>query len=440
MVQAIDPNYSVDWYRTPVPREVLEELNRRSDLKGFIQAGGHLALIVTTGVLAWLAYQRFGWIGLLPALFLHGIASSFCINAVHELVHGTVFQTKALNEVFATLFAFPGWINHHAFWASHAEHHKFTLHDPHDQEVVVPMEVTLRDFLRALTINLGSGKWHIGHAFRLARGRIVSEWGMHLYGNQERRFRIFNWARVLVVGHAAIAAVSLYHGQWLIPVLTSLTPLYTGGLQFLLNQTQHVGLQDHVSDFRLNARTFHTNRLFRFLFWNMNYHIEHHMYAGVPCYNLPKLHEAVRHELPYTFRGLKEVWFHIIAVLYRQKEEPGYVYVPLIPGIGRPASAQPPQVALPDPTVLGPLAAEAGSGEVADPGAPDGDYKVWECSVCGFIYDERLGLPEEGLAPGTRWADIPEDWRCPDCGVAKADFTMVEVKAPPASMAFPVAG
>ena len=47
--------------------------------------------------------------------------------------------------------------------------------------------------------------------------------------------------------------------------------------------------------------------------------------------------------------------------------------------------------------------------------------------VCGFIYDEELGLPEEGIAPGTRWDEIPEDWSCPECGVSKEDFEMIEL-------------
>ncbi len=55
------------------------------------------------------------------------------------------------------------------------------------------------------------------------------------------------------------------------------------------------------------------------------------------------------------------------------------------------------------------------------------DYKLFRCLQCGFEYDEALGRPEDGIAPGTRWADIPEDWSCPDCGAAKADFEMVEV-------------
>lgn len=51
----------------------------------------------------------------------------------------------------------------------------------------------------------------------------------------------------------------------------------------------------------------------------------------------------------------------------------------------------------------------------------------WQCVVCGLIYDEALGWPEEGIPAGTRWADVPADWICPDCGVSKADFEMQKV-------------
>ncbi|MEJ6517262.1 MAG: rubredoxin [Pseudomonadales bacterium] len=53
--------------------------------------------------------------------------------------------------------------------------------------------------------------------------------------------------------------------------------------------------------------------------------------------------------------------------------------------------------------------------------------KKWQCIVCGFIYDEEEGLPDEGIAAGTAWNDIPEDWVCPECGVSKEDFEMVEM-------------
>jgi rubredoxin len=54
------------------------------------------------------------------------------------------------------------------------------------------------------------------------------------------------------------------------------------------------------------------------------------------------------------------------------------------------------------------------------------DFKQWVCVICGWIYDEAAGLPEEGIAPGTRWADVPADWRCPLCDVGKEDFALVE--------------
>jgi len=50
----------------------------------------------------------------------------------------------------------------------------------------------------------------------------------------------------------------------------------------------------------------------------------------------------------------------------------------------------------------------------------------WQCVVCDFTYDEHKGLPEDGIAPGTRFEDIPEDWSCPDCGVTKQDFVLVD--------------
>ncbi len=55
------------------------------------------------------------------------------------------------------------------------------------------------------------------------------------------------------------------------------------------------------------------------------------------------------------------------------------------------------------------------------------EYKQWQCQVCAFIYDEEEGWPEDNIAPGTRWEDVPSDWVCPDCGVTKSDFSMVEI-------------
>ena len=75
-------------------------------------------------------------------------------------------------------------------------------------------------------------------------------------------------------------------------------------------------------------------------------------------------------------------------------------------------------------------------------------WKQFICKVCGLIYDERLGDIDSGLAAGTRFDDIPDDWACPICGVRKADFELHDpmavvarpASAPAAAIAAPRAG
>ena len=62
-----------------------------------------------------------------------------------------------------------------------------------------------------------------------------------------------------------------------------------------------------------------------------------------------------------------------------------------------------------------------------------GPWQKWECIVCGLIYDEALGWPDDGIPPGTRWEDVPEDWTCPDCGVGKSDFELLAETQPAAA-------
>ena len=52
--------------------------------------------------------------------------------------------------------------------------------------------------------------------------------------------------------------------------------------------------------------------------------------------------------------------------------------------------------------------------------------QVWQCAVCAYIYDESIGIPEDGIPTGTKWEDVPADWTCPECGVTKADFLLVD--------------
>lgn len=55
------------------------------------------------------------------------------------------------------------------------------------------------------------------------------------------------------------------------------------------------------------------------------------------------------------------------------------------------------------------------------------EYKTYMCIICGFVYDEMEGRPEDNIISGTRWENVPEDWRCPECGVGKEDFEMIEL-------------
>ncbi len=411
---------TIDWYRVPIDPQELTALNQRSDGKGMVQAGGYLAILIVTGVGAYLSWLWLPWYVTLAALFLHGTVRHFTINAVHELVHGTVFRTAWLNSFFVNIFSFLGWHNHRFFWGSHSEHHKFTLHPPDDLEVVLPATQTIRAFVKTAVIDPILLWQKIKEHSRIARGRFQGEWPEHLFPESDvtRRKQVSQWARVILIGHAAIAIVSLASGQWIIPIIVSLAPFIAGWLFFLCNNTQHTGLVDNVEDFRLCCRTIYLNPVVRFLYWQMNYHTEHHMYAAVPCYNLARLHRAVRHEMPPTLNGLLETWVQIGHIMTRQKHDPTYQYVQPLPGEKRTGA----------PAISTAAAKEkASTTTVGSNEQPRPTSRRWECSVCGFIYDEALGLPEEGIAPGTAWEDIPDDWCCPDCGVSKADFEMVEI-------------
>jgi fatty acid desaturase len=327
----------IAWYRSPVDRETLAQLNQRSDWKGLLQTLGHLGLLALTAAAAFYAAGQLPVVVLLLILFLHGTFYAFLLNGFHELCHKSVFKTKALNVFFLQLVSFLSWYNPVLFWASHQEHHKYTLHPPDDLEVVLPIQLTLKDFLKSAVVNPWDFYGRLKASLRLSFGRLEGEWENALFAAPEKselRRSLFNWARFHLLGHTLLTAVSLYFGLWLVPVLVTLAPFYGGWLLFLCNNTQHIGLQDNVPDFRLCTRTIYLNPFVRFLYWQMNYHTEHHMYAAVPCYNLAKLHAAIRDDLPHCPSGLVETWKEIIAILKKQQLDPTYQYVAELPGRG----------------------------------------------------------------------------------------------------------
>jgi fatty acid desaturase len=325
----------ISWYRTPLDRETLARLNAKSDARGFVQAAGYLGFMVLTGCLALYAVGRWPWWALI--VFLHGTLASFILNGVHELVHKSVFRTQLLNSLFVRVFAFLGWVNFEHFYASHMRHHQYTLHPPDDLEVVLPIRLMVKQFFQTGFLNMRGGYDVLKTAVRHARGKFEGEWENTLFpaDRPESGRPVIRWARTLLTGHALILGVSLYAGWWLLPVLTSLTPFYGSWLFFLCNNTQHIGLQDNVPDFRLCCRTFTVNPLVEFLYWHMNYHTEHHMYAAVPCYNLARLHRAIAHELPSCPRGLRATWKEIAAIQRIQSKQPGYQHIAQLPGTDR---------------------------------------------------------------------------------------------------------
>ncbi|MCE9615876.1 MAG: fatty acid desaturase [Lentisphaerae bacterium] len=329
----------VPWYRTPLAPEVMDHLHSRSDFLGALQTLTYLAMVLATGTSAFLALGHLPWYGVAGLVFLHGMCCSFMINAVHELGHRTVFKTNALNDVFVRLFAFIGWINFDVFRASHARHHRYTLHPPDDLEVTLPIKIMVKHFFQQGLINPRGLIYAVKDALRIARGKFAGPWELTFLPESEPELRRLpiRWARTMLAGHAAILlasvalALTVSPRFWLLPVLTSMAPFYGAWLFFLCNNTQHVGLQDKVNDFRLCCRTFTLNPVVRVLYWHMNFHTEHHMYPAVPCYRLATLHRLIKHELPPCPRGIVATWLEIAAILKRQKTDPTYQHIAPLP-------------------------------------------------------------------------------------------------------------
>jgi Na+-transporting NADH:ubiquinone oxidoreductase subunit F len=120
-----------------------------------------------------------------------------------------------------------------------------------------------------------------------------------------------------------MAASCLYFQTWF-PFIFILGPnLYGAWLMPIYGWTQHAGLAENVLDHRLNCRTIHMNFINRFLYWNMNYHLEHHMFPLVPYHQLPKLHELIKDDCPPPYRSLANAYREIIPTVLRQIKDPG---------------------------------------------------------------------------------------------------------------------
>lgn len=326
----------IDWYRTVLDKQQLSELTKRSDVKGFLRVIPQLLFSVLTGYFAYFCITHGPlWIAI-AACYMHATFFHFMglAGVGHELSHNTVFNTRYLNELFTKIFSFLTWNNIYFFRESHVRHHQFTVHHELDMEVILPIKIRKRDWVYALTLNIPKWIYVFHGTFRQSLGKIEGQWAEIILPESKvkERKKIIRWARTLIIGHSLFAAVFIYFNLWSLLLLVTFASFYAEWLNFLCGGTQHVGLQPDVSDFRLCCRTVKLNPVLRFFYYNMNFHLEHHMYAAVPCYNLPRLHRAIRYDLPTARPGLWAAWKEILAALKRQTKEPDYVLVPQLPG------------------------------------------------------------------------------------------------------------
>ena len=332
----------IKWYRCPIDPTVLRELSKPSDLQGFKMALGHLGLWLLTGLLSFYFAIEQLWLGFLLMIFLHGTVGTFFSAPHHELCHGTVFKTKRLNEIFLRIFSTLGLQNFHIYKMSHSYHHRFTLHPIADKEVVLPKTPSLKFLylLQLFTFNITGGFESRGlfptmrGLFRVAADRMeqpYNEWGTELYAEfPEERLKAVHWARYLIAVHLSFAVFAVLIGYPILILIVSLHPFIGNWLRYFVGAPMHCGLRSDVSDFRKCVRTITLDPISEFLYWHMNWHLEHHMFAAVPCYNLKKLYEAVAEDMPKP-RTLIGSWKEMLAVVKQQEADPAFEFDTPVP-------------------------------------------------------------------------------------------------------------
>jgi fatty acid desaturase len=342
----------INWYRCKVERAVMSDLMRKRNGRALAQVVPQLLLFAATGTLAYWAYSKVHWTNwtwavplLALALFVHGTIGSFCGGiACHELCHKTPFRTTALNGVFLKIYAFLSWFDPVGYRVSHVKHHQVTVHTEHDGEVVLPQGLSwygARFILMELTVNPMKLYLLVHNCVVAALGRVTgrdaffrAEWLRRIIPESDPALRREhrNWARVVLFGHLFLATVFIATGHWFLIVVVTFGCQYCDWLQLLCAAPQHIGLSSNVSDFRLCTRTYTCGRFVGFLYWNMQYHLEHHMFPSVPFYNLPRLRSVIEADLPPATHGLWATWKEILPIMKRQRVDQGYVFIPRLPG------------------------------------------------------------------------------------------------------------
>ena len=310
---------AAEWYHTDVPRARMKALMRRRNGPAIRDTAIWFAL------LAGLAFGSYWfWPGWACVPFFAGYAvlyGSASDSRWHESGHGTAFRTAWLNDALYQVASFMN-AKEPTYWRwSHARHHTDTIIVGRDREIAAMRPPNVRRLLLNI-LGLADAASTAASVARHASGRFTAEELTFLPDSEHRR--VVREARAWVVIYVGVLAAAIALHSWL-PVIYLFLPLIGGHwLALLFGVSQHAGLAENVLDHRLNSRTIRMNPAFRFIYWNMNYHVEHHMFPMVPYHALPALHAELRHDMPAPCPSLLAAYREILPALRRQMRDPTY--------------------------------------------------------------------------------------------------------------------
>lgn len=308
-----------DWYQCPVPRELMRVLLERRNGPAIRDTLIWLALIFAAGF-ATLRLWGSWW-----AIISYGIYSvlyaSTSDSRWHESGHGTAFRTDWMNTVLYEIASFMVMRESTIWRWSHTRHHSDTIIVGRDPEIAVPRPPDLV-VVAMKFMNLQVYPRYFKAIVRHSLGQM---------SHAEKTFipasefpKVYGRARMYVAIYAATIGLSFYERSILPLMFVGVSNLVGSWLLPIYGLTQHAGLAENVLDHRLNCRTVYMNPLHRFLYWNMNYHVEHHMFPLVPYHALPKLHAAVKDDCPPPYPSLLSAWREIVPTVLRQVKDPAY--------------------------------------------------------------------------------------------------------------------
>ena len=311
-----------DWYSCPIPRKRLKQLMKRSDKPALLNYGLWLMLLVVSGFIAYLSWGTW-WA--LPAFFVYGVLYASCADSRwHECAHGTVFRSRWLNEVFYHLASFMALKNAYLWRWSHTRHHTHTLIVGRDPEIAFPRPPSMLALVSNL-LYLKTGPIELSKIFRHSLALFNA--AEQEFVPESERDKVVWTARAYIAILIGVIVWSIASQSWLPLMFIGLSTFYGQWLHHIMAATQHAGLAEDVPDHRLNSRTVYLNPVLRFIYSNMNYHVEHHMFPTVPFYALPTLHEAIKNDCPAAYPSLFAAFREMIPALLKQRQDPNH-YVP----------------------------------------------------------------------------------------------------------------